>query len=118
MSAEKYDYGRFTRDEVERIFGPKSNSAEAARMAKFEPAKYAALKQSAAYVHGVIAEAMLPRSSQLTREQRDAKARADVAAQKDDLIAIPDALADRVGVERGFRVSFENLQKIMGRVND
>lgn len=115
MSAEKYDYAKFTRDEVERVFGPKSNSAEAARMAKFEPQKYAALKQSAAYIHGVVAEAMLPRASQLTREQREAKTRADLAAQKDELIEVPVAMCDRLGLPHGTRVTWENLQKSMGR---
>jgi hypothetical protein len=104
--------------QVREIFGPGSNSLKAAQMAKLDPQKYAQLKQAACYTYGIIAEAMLPRASQLTREQREQKARADAAAQKDDLIAIPDALADRVGVERGFRVTYENLQKIMGRVND
>ena len=111
----KYDYARFSKQEVEEIFGPKSDSLKAARLAKTDPEKYTALKQSGAYIHGIIAPAMLPRSSQLTREQLDAKARADAAAQRDDLIALPDALADRMGVERGFKVSFENLEKLMGR---
>ena len=116
--SQKYDYARFSRQEVEEIFGPKSDSLKAARLAKTDPEKYTALKQSGAYIHGIIAPAMLPRSSQLTREQLDVKARADVAAQKDDLIAIPDVLADRMKVERGTRVSFENLQKLLGRVDD
>jgi hypothetical protein len=115
--SEKYDYAKFTRDEVERVFGPRS-SAEAARMAKYEPQKYAALKQAGCYVFGTISESMLPRASRLTPEQRDKKARADAATAQNDLIAIPDALADRVGVERGFKVSYDNLQKIMGRVDD
>ena len=114
--SEKYDYSKFSRSEVEAVFGPKSNSLKAAQMAKFQPDLYAALKQSAAYIHGIIAPAMLPRSSQLTREQLDAKARADVV--KDDLIAIPDVLAARLAVPVGTKVSFETLERLMGRKTD
>src|ERR1700751_4333360 len=77
--------------EVREIFGPSSNSLKASRLAKTDPARYAALKQAACYTYGIVAEAMLPRSSQLTREQREQKARADAAAQRDELIEVPIA---------------------------
>lgn len=115
MSAN-YDYARFSRAECEEIFGPKSNSLKAAQMAKFQPDLYAALKQSSCYTHGIIAEAMLPRSSQLTREQLAEKARADAAKQKDELIEVPMQVCDRVGLPYGTKLSYENFTKaVMGR---
>jgi hypothetical protein len=116
--SEKLDFDKFTKEEVTAVIGPGSDSRKAAEMAKHRPELYAALKQSACYTHGVIAEAMLPRASQLTREQLDSKRRADAAAQRDDLIAIPDALAARLAVPVGTKVSYEALQKLMGRVHD
>jgi|ERR1700730_16987850 len=113
--SEKYDYSKFSRAEAEEVFGPKSNSLKAAQMAKFQPDLYAALKQSAAYIHGIIAPAMLPRSSQLTREQLDAKARADAAKQKDELIEVPMQVCDRLGLPYGTKVTYEQLQRTLGK---
>jgi hypothetical protein len=113
--SSKYDYAKFSRAECEEVFGPKSKSLKAAQMAKFQPDLYAALKQSACYTHGIIAEAMLPRAHQLTREQLDKKARADAAAAQDNLIPLPNELADRLGVPWGTRVTYEQLQKSMGK---
>jgi hypothetical protein len=112
--SEKYDYATFSRAEVEEVFGPKSNSLKAAQMAKFEPQKYAALKQSACYTHGIIAEAMLPRSSQLTREQLDQKAKADAAAQRDEKILLPEEIADRLHLPFGTRMTFAQIQTALG----
>ncbi len=112
--SDKYDYSKFSRAEVEEVFGPKSNSLKAAQMAKFQPDLYAALKQSAAYIHGIIAPAMLPRSSQLTREQLDAKARADAAAQKDEKILLPEEIADRLHLPFGTRMTFAQIQTALG----
>jgi hypothetical protein len=116
--SEKYDYSKFSKQEAEEIFGPTSNSVKAAQMAKFDPQKYSALKQSAAYIHGLIAPVMLPRASQLTREQLDAKARADAAAQKDESFTLAPALADRLGIPADTKVSWETFQRLMGRTND
>ena len=113
--SDKLDFDKFTKEEVTAVIGPGSDSRKAAEMAKHRPELYAALKQSACYTHGIIAPAMLPRSSQLTREQLDAKRRADAAAQKNELIEVPPQVCDRLGLPHGTRVSWENLQKTMGR---
>src|SRR5258708_21887909 len=115
---EQYDYSKFSRAEVEAVFGPRSNSLEAARMAKFEPTKYAALKQAGVYLFGLISESMLPRASQLTREQREAKTRADLAAQKDETFQLPEPLAARLGVPADTKVSWDTLQRLLGRKTD
>ncbi len=104
--------------QVREIFGPTSNSLKAAQMAKHQPDLYAKLKQAACYSYNIVPEAMLPRSSQLTREQRDAKTRADVAAQKNDLIAVGDVLAARLGIPENTKVSFDTLERLMGRKTD
>ena len=117
-SNEQLDFSKFTREEVTQVFGPGSDSRKAYELSKFDPARYRALKQAAVYSYGLVAESMLPRASQLTREQLDAKRRADLAAQKDESFPLPPALADRFGVPADTKVSFETLQRLLGRKND
>ena len=103
--------------QVREIFGPTSNSLKAAQMAKHQPDLYAKLKQAACYSYNIVPEAMLPRSSQLTREQREAKIRSEVAAQKDETFQLPEPLAGRLGLPSETRVSWSTLQKLLGREN-
>jgi hypothetical protein len=114
-SNEQLDFAKFTREEVAQVFGPGSDSRKAYELSKYNPAKYAALKQAAVYSFGIVAESMLPRAHQLTREQLDKKARADAAAQKDELIEVPHQVCDRLGLPYGTKVTWEQLQKSMGR---
>ena len=115
---EQIDFAKIPRSEVDELFGSKANSRKATETLKYRPDFYHAAKQAAVYLYGTVAESMLPMQHRISKQALEAKRLADAAAQKDELIAIPDALADRFGVQRGMRISYENLQKLMGRVND
>jgi hypothetical protein len=115
---EQLDFAKFSRAEVEEVFGNKSDSRKAAHLAKHDPARYHALKQAAVYTYGLVSEAMLPRQHRFTREQLDAKARADVAAQRDETFPLPEPVSSRLGLPPETRVSWSTLQKLMGREHD
>src|SRR5712664_1554556 len=120
---EQIDFAKIPRSEVEELFGsskpggPKADSRRATELLKYNPDRYHAAKQAGCYIFGTISESMVPVKYRISKQALEAKRLADAASEKDDLIALPDVLADQMGVERGFRVSYENLQKLMGRVN-
>jgi hypothetical protein len=114
-SSNELDFAKFTKEEVTQVFGPGSDSRKAYELSKRQPNLYAAMKQAAVYNFGLLPEAMLPRASQLTRDQLELKRRADLAAQKDELIEVPMPVCDRLGLPHGTRVTWDKLQKSMGR---
>jgi hypothetical protein len=119
---EQIDFAKIPRSEVEELFprpgGPKVDSRKATETLKYRPDFYHAAKQAAVYLYGTVAESMLPMQHRMSKQVLEAKRLADAAAQKDDLIAIPDTLAARLAVPVGTRVSYDTLQKLMGRATD
>jgi hypothetical protein len=109
------DWSTHTRDQVGAIFGPGSDSRKAADLARRDPALYNSLKQAAVYSFSLLPEEMLNRASRIKKEDREAAYRAAHAAAKDNLIPLPNELADRLGVPWGTRVTYEQLQKSMGK---
>ena len=101
--------------QVREIFGPGSNSAKASQVAKFDPQKYAALKVAACYTYGIIPESMVPMQHRLTREQLDAKARAEAAAQRDERILLPEEVCSRLHLPLGTRMTFAQMQAALGK---
>jgi hypothetical protein len=109
------DWTSHTRDQVSQIFGAGSDSRLAAETARRNPALYNSLKQAAVYSFSILPEEMLNRANRIKKEDREAQHRANLAAQKDDLIEVPPAVCDRLGLQYGTKVTWENFQKTMGR---
>lgn len=114
-SNEQLDFAKFTKEEVTQVFGPGSDSRKAYELSKRQPKLYAAMKQAAVYNFGLLPEAMLPRTSQLTREQLEEKRRADLAALRDERIPLPQELCDRLRVPFGTRLTYAQLQTALGK---
>ena len=72
-------------------------------------------QQALHYRDRILGEDSLPLKSRLTKDQLEAKYKADRAAAEDNLIPIPNELAERLGLPIGTRVSWEQLQKTMGK---
>src|SRR6266404_881498 len=116
MSASnERDFAKFTKEEVTQVFGPGSDSRKAYELSKFDPARYAALKQAAVYSYGLVAESMLPMKSRISKQALEDKRRSDMAKQKDELIEVPPAVCDRLGLQYGTKVTYEQLQKSLGK---
>jgi len=116
--ASNSDFTTHKRESVVEVFGPGSDSRKAADLARRDPALYNSLKQAAVYEFGLLPEEMLNRASRVKKEDREARHRANLAAQKDESFPLAPALADRLGVPADTKVSWETFQRLMGRQND
>jgi len=117
---EQIDFAKIPRSEVEELFGcpkpggPKADSRKAADMLKFNPERYHAAKQAGCYIFGTISESMVPVKYRISKQDLEAKRRADMAKQKDDLIPLPQELTDRLNLPLGTRMTFAQVQAILG----
>jgi hypothetical protein len=116
---EQIDFAKIPRSEVEELFprpgGPKSDSRKATETLKYRPDFYHAAKQNAVYILGTVSESMLPTKYRISKADLETKRRADLAAQKDELITLPEELSDRLHLPLGTRMSFAQIQTALGR---
>ncbi len=116
------DFAKIPRSEVEELFprpgGPKPDSRKATETLKYRPDFYHAAKQNAVYILGTVSESMLSMKYRISKPALEAKRLADATAEKNELIPLPAELASRFGVPENSKVSFETLERLMGRKND
>ena len=111
-------FSKYTPEQIRAVFGKGSSSLTAHQLFRRDPKSYQEMKVVAVYRDRILGEDSLPLKQRLTKDQLEAKYKADRAAAEDNLIAIPDVLAARLAVPVGTKVSFETLEKLMGRKTD
>jgi hypothetical protein len=111
-------FSKYTPEQIRAVFGKGSSSLTAHQLQKRDPKAYQEMKVVAVYRERILGEDSLPLKQRLTKDQLEAKYKADRAAAEDNLIAIPETLAARLAVPVGTKVSFETLEKLMGRKTD
>ena len=108
-------FSKYSPEQIRAVFGKGSSSLTAHQLMKRDPNSYLEMKITAVYRDRILGEDSLPLKSRLTKDQLEAKYKADRAAAQDNLIPLPNELADRLGLPIGTRVSWEQLQKTMGK---
>ncbi len=108
-------FSKYTPEQIRAVFGKGSSSLTAHQLQKRDPQAYQEMKVVAVYRERILGEDSLPLKQRLTKDQLEAKYKADRAAAEDNLIPIPNELAERLGLPIGTRVSWEQLQKTMGK---
>jgi hypothetical protein len=108
-------FSKYSPEQIRSVFGRGSSSLTAHQLQKRDPQAYQEMKVVAVYRDRILGEDSLPLKQRLTKDQLEAKYKADRAAAQDNLIPIPDALADRVGLQRGTKATYENLCKMLGK---
>ena len=108
-------FSKYPTDMVKKVFGKGSSSLTAHQLFRRDPQAYKEMKVAAIYRDRILGEDSLPLKERLTKDQLEEKYRQDKAAAEDNLIPMPNELADRLGLARGTRVTYEQLQKSMGK---
>jgi hypothetical protein len=108
-------FSKYTPEQVRAVFGKGSSSLTAHQLQKRDPQAYRELKLCAIYRERILGPESIPFKERLTPEQLENKYKADRAAAQDNLIPLPNELAERLGLPVGTRVSWEQLQKTMGK---
>lgn len=112
---QRISFNKYTEEEVKAVFGPSSDSRRAVELQKREPKIYAEMKQSAAYVFRLIPESTIPFANRISKADLEESYRQEKATERDELVPMPDQLADRLGVPRGTKKKFEDLKVLMGK---
>jgi hypothetical protein len=100
---------------VRKVFGKGSSSLTAHQLFRRDPKAYQEMKITAVYRDRVLGEDSLPFKQRLTKDQLEEKYRADRATAQDDLIEVPPAVCDRLGLQYGTRFTYEQLAKALGK---
>jgi len=111
-------FSKYPAEMVKKVFGKGSSSLTAHQLFRRDPQAYREMKITAVYRDRILGEESIPFKERLSEDQLEQKYKADRAAAEDNLIAIPDVLAARLAVPVGTKVSFETLEKLMGRKTD
>ena len=108
-------FSKYPTEMVRKVFGKSSSSLTAHQLFRRDPQAYREMKVTAVYRDRILGEDSLPLKERLTKDQLEQKYKADRAVAQDDLIEVPHALCDRLGLQYGTRVTYEQLQKSMGK---
>src|SRR6267142_383225 len=111
-------FSKYTPEQIRAVFGKGSSSLLAHQVQQRSPQEYLEMKVTAVYRDRILGPESLPLNARLTKDQLEAKYKADRAAAQDDLIPLNAALAARLGVPENTKVTWENFQKLMGRKTD
>jgi|ERR1700730_11981520 len=108
-------FSKYSPEQIRAVFGKGSSSLTAHQLMKRDPNSYLEMKITAVYRDRILGEDSLPFKQRLTKDQLEEKYRQDKAAAQDALILVPQALCDRLGLQYGTKVTYEQLQKSMGK---
>jgi hypothetical protein len=108
-------FSKYTPEQIRAVFGKGSSSLTAHQLFRRDKKSYEEMKVTAVYRDRILGEDSLPLKDRLTKDQLEQKYKADRAAAEDNLFTLPPALADRLGVPHSTRVTYEQLQKSMGK---
>ncbi len=108
-------FSKYTPEQIRAVFGKGSSSLTAHQLFRRDQNSYREMKITAVYRDRVLGEDSLPLKDRLTKEQLEQKYKADRAAAEDNLFTLPPALADRLGLDRNTRVTYEQLAATLGK---
>jgi hypothetical protein len=108
-------FSKYTPEQIRAVFGKGSSSLVAHQLFRRDQKSYEEMKIVAVYRDRVLGEDSLPLKQRLTKDQLEQKYKADRAAAEDNLFTLPPALADRLGLDRNTRVTYEQLAATLGK---
>jgi hypothetical protein len=118
MSTTDLSFMAIEPEKVRNIFGPGSSSQAAHELSRRSPETYLAYKKNAVYALRIVPEDSLSRQHRVKKEILEQHAVAALAAEKNDKIAVPDSLADRLSLPRGTRCDYATLRTLMGKASN